>query len=157
MTLRELLQQISEPPYKGTVPSVYALLEALVEAVEPEEHTCGECGLWNGYSGCRDKLTGRAPLAIHLVHPDSPACGDFVIPKEACAAAPEDTDATIRKLREKRDMFEQMWKDTAAILGDAIKAHDKTIDEARAEIERLKSLIADLTTGITMCRADAEG
>ena len=36
LSLRELLQRVSEPPYKGVVPSHYELLGALVEAVEPE-------------------------------------------------------------------------------------------------------------------------
>lgn len=111
---REQFEKIPRGLYSDLL---YRTLEALVKAVEPEKHTCGECGLFCGHSGCRDKVTGRAAFAIHLIYPDLPACEDFVVPKEVHVVEPEDTpsldERTIVKL-----------------------AHE--LSETQAEIEKLR-------------------
>lgn len=75
-SLRELLQHIIER--QSLSHSLYILLEALVEIVEPEKHTCGECGFFREHSGCPDVDDREWASRFCYTDPESPACWNFV-------------------------------------------------------------------------------
>ena len=126
MSLRELLASaiVSGDPYP--------LLEALVEAMEPEEHTCGECGFYDAtkFTGCN---CGGVIKRLWPVCVDSEACSAFWCQ----ARKPEDTDATIRKelamVHETCDRLSHDVRDAWALA----KEHRQSRDEARAKVDRL--------------------
>lgn len=99
-SLRELYERTNK--YHSYNPALYDVLEALVEAVEPEEHTCGECGFF------REKLCPvwyavQDGLACKLFGPRSPdtvaepgphTCGKCSSFRKfhGCPSAPRDSD-----------------------------------------------------------------
>ena len=104
-------------------------LEARGEAVEPEKHTCGECGFFPKHTGCRMLPQDIDDDRFYYVEPGAIACENFVARME-----PEDTDATIRKLRGKlaEIRFARLYRKE-----ECEKARVQLAD-AKAEIERLQ-------------------
>ena len=124
-SLRELLRAVHDDTRFS--PTIYALLEALVEAVEPED-TCGECEFCTtDVAGCNYERTHKGPWPVS---PDSKACKAFRRRK------PEDTElaevkAEIERLRKERDELEKAH-DFLGCYADSLKADAKLGNSVRA-------------------------
>ena len=107
-------------------------LEARVEAVEPEKHSCGECKFFapSAAYGC----LAEGGLEIHRVWDECLACNKFR-PKE-----PEDTDATIRKLRSRLEDISEGGGVVIQRLHRELDIVERELAEAKAEVERLRKL-----------------
>jgi len=88
--LQDLLHN-AEGRVRWVSDSLYALLEALVEAQEHytvhrsflkfDTFTCGECGFFREHSGCRsvdDRDDDEWASRFYYTDPESPACRNFV-------------------------------------------------------------------------------
>jgi len=151
--LRELLKNVCNHD-KDTSQPAYALLEALVEAIDGGRHTCEECKFFNPWdvSACRNTpyFGGRRTTAMHTI------CDEFeALPPVAEAVKPEvkgiptlDTGlamslwaAEIVRLEGQRDSWERKCQNTERRVAEAQREWGrlaKACDKAKEEIERLR-------------------
>ncbi len=77
--LRDRLRRLNQC---DTVTRRYEVFEALVEAAEPEEYTCGECGFFPKHTGCRMLPQDIDDARFYYVEPSATACENFVAKTE---------------------------------------------------------------------------
>ena len=157
--LRERLERVRKYG-KWCSPSTYRLLKALVEAVEPEEHTCSQCNYF--HTGCAEwcvvqGASARDRVCEHFVawvEPEEHTCGECGAFRElhGCPSAPRYSGRWYfvwpDELACERFVAQVEPEDTDAAIRNLRQAHDKAsnartqlrkeLAEAKAEIERLR-------------------
>ena len=140
--LRELLQNV-KTDMLGDQHPLYPLLEALVEAVEPEKHTCGECIFYNLVRGCTFAWPEGGK---HEAHASDEACGWFQA-KESENTELATALAEIPRLEDQRDSWERQCRNA-----------ERGLAKAKTEIDRLRKERDEralLAVGEGMMLADA--